>query len=224
VVVAHVMMAVVVIAPAWLAWRRYQVLRSGKVAPARRRVLLWQSIVLKCVLLPPLLVVWTAAGFDPVSWWGTDRGRWVGGLLALLAGIGALAFAVRTQSADRDHMAKAVEHIAALLPRTREERVVFAVAAVTAGITEEILYRAFLVTYLDWLLPAGWTVAAVVGGVVFGLTHVYQGLRGVIPVSLVGITFGLLYPTVGLVTLMVVHAVIDARVLLLPADLVPDST
>ena len=90
----------------------------------------------------------------------------------------------------------------------------------TAGITEEIAYRAFLIAYVAWLLPDhDWTVAAVIAGVAFGLVHAYQGWKGVLQTGFLGIVFGLVYLNIGLVVLMVVHTLIDLRVLLIPPDL-----
>jgi hypothetical protein len=88
--------------------------------------------------------------------------------------------------------------------------------AVTAGVTEEIAYRAFLVAVIAWLVPMPLAAAGALAGVAFGLTHLYQGWRGVIGTGAIGIVFGLAYPSVGLVALVVVHTLFDLRLLLLP--------
>jgi hypothetical protein len=201
-----------------LSLRRYRELSSPVVTDERREALQVRSVILKWALVPPLLVIWAATDGAPVSVWGEPGRRWLGVLLVLAALASAAGVATRLRSGrERERISTAVENVAALLPRTASERRVFAVAAVTAGVTEEIAYRAFLIAYLAWLLPGvGWVTAAVIAGVLFGAIHVYQGRKGVISTGLIGLLFGLLYADVGLVALATVHAIIDLRVLLLP--------
>ncbi len=219
-VLAHLLaLAVVVVVPV-LSLRRYRELSAPETEPPRRLRLLTESIVVKGLLVPPLFILWLRAGPSTVSWWGTPGRRWLGVLMVAGAVASAVLVArrVRTEG-QREDLARAVENVVALLPRSRRERQIFALAAVTAGVTEELAYRAFLIAYLAWLLPAGWTTAVVVAAVIFGLVHLYQGPRGIVLTGLLGLVFGLAYAEVGLVALMVVHTIVDARVLLLPVGL-----
>lgn len=106
----------------------------------------------------------------------------------------------------------------ALLPTTRRERVTFAFLAVTAGICEEVLFRGFGISYVRWLWP-GATHAALIAvtSIVFGLAHLYQGPRGVVLTGIVGAMLASLTLSTGtLVPAMVLHALLDLRVLALP--------
>lgn len=65
-----------------------------------------------------------------------------------------------------------------------------------AAFGEELVYRAYLITRLTDLVGTtrlGWLVSWVLASAVFGLSHAYQGLSGVISTMLAGLVFGGLY-------------------------------
>jgi membrane protease YdiL (CAAX protease family) len=65
------------------------------------------------------------------------------------------------------------------------------VISLTAGITEEVVYRAYAITRLEEL---GWRRAAyVVPGAVFTLLHLYQGVLAVLLIGAVTVAFTWLY-------------------------------
>jgi uncharacterized protein len=113
-----------------------------------------------------------------------------------------------------------------LLPRTREERFVFAGLALTAGICEEILYRGFGIAYVRWLFPGvGHATIIVVSGLAFGIVHLYQGPRNVILTGIAGGLFAWVTLATGsLVPAIVVHALVDLRIVALPAALAASPT
>ncbi|HEX2729856.1 MAG TPA: CPBP family intramembrane glutamic endopeptidase [Rubrobacteraceae bacterium] len=81
-----------------------------------------------------------------------------------------------------------------LLPSTREERWVFAALSVTAGICEEILFRGFLLFYLqDFFLGLPLAAAVTVSSIVFGMAHLYQGGKGVLGTGVFVLGMALLY-------------------------------
>lgn len=113
--------------------------------------------------------------------------------------------------------------VAALLPRTRRERWTFALLAVSAGVCEELLYRGFGLAALRWALPGVGNPALIaVTAVAFGLAHLYQGWPGMMLTGLLGGYFGWIVVSTGsLLPVMLVHAVVDLRILGLPLDAVP---
>jgi membrane protease YdiL (CAAX protease family) len=121
-----------------------------------------------------------------------------------------------------DRLRRQVSGFIELVPRTRNERLMFAGVAVTAGICEEILYRGFGVAYLKWLLPGvGRLPVIVVIGLAFGIAHLYQGPRNVILTGLVGGVFTWVTLATGtLAPAIVVHALVDLRIMALPTALV----
>lgn len=92
--------------------------------------------------------------------------------------------------------------------RSRREAVVFQSMAVTAGITEEIIFRGFVLLTLALMLPL-WA-AALASAVIFILFHAYQGVAGmarIVPITVVltGLVVfgGVLWPAI------LIHIVVD---------------
>jgi membrane protease YdiL (CAAX protease family) len=105
----------------------------------------------------------------------------------------------------------------AVLPWTTAEYAWFAAIGIGAGISEELVFRGFLFCYLAKFFPRldayGILVAS---SLLFGLNHIYQGYRGVIGTAIIGLALGMLYYTSGgLIAPIVVHALIDLRIILI---------
>jgi membrane protease YdiL (CAAX protease family) len=83
------------------------------------------------------------------------------------------------------------------------------VISITAGITEEIIFRAYAITRLAEL---GWRRAAfVVPGVVFTLLHLYQGVIAVVLIGAITVAFTALYLWKRSIwPVMLAHALFDA--------------
>jgi membrane protease YdiL (CAAX protease family) len=85
--------------------------------------------------------------------------------------------------------------------------------ACTAGVSEEFLYRGFLIAvfvrlFADSTLSV-W-IAALLSSALFGIGHLYQGKRGIITTFIVGILFSAIRIWSGsLVPAMVAHAAVD---------------
>jgi membrane protease YdiL (CAAX protease family) len=111
----------------------------------------------------------------------------------------------------------------ALLPRTSGERRLFTVVGITAGVCEEWLYRGFFLAVVAALSGASATwVLVAVAAAAFGLAHAYQGRAGVVTTAVLGGVMAALYLQTGSLLLPVVlHAVIDLRFLLVPAQALP---
>lgn len=109
------------------------------------------------------------------------------------------------------------DQIGVLLPSTNKERRWFAVISVSAGISEELLYRGFLFFYLIQFVPhVNLFGRVVLTGIAFGFAHIYQGWKGVAGTSVFGlIAAGLFVMTGSLLLPIVIHAVNDLRVLLI---------
>jgi membrane protease YdiL (CAAX protease family) len=123
----------------------------------------------------------------------------------------------------RRALAVQLRPVAALLPRTPAERRAFAGLAVTAGICEELLYRGFGLAALRWVAPgAGHAELIGLTAAAFGLAHLYQGAAGLALTALAGAYFAWIAIATGsLVPVMVLHALLDLRILGLPLDAVP---
>ncbi|MFC3518108.1 CPBP family intramembrane glutamic endopeptidase [Streptomonospora nanhaiensis] len=105
--------------------------------------------------------------------------------------------------------------LAVLSPRTRAERRWAGALAVTAGVSEELLYRAFLVAFGTALGLPVW-LAAIASCVLFAVAHVYQGWWGLVGPGLLGALFMVLFLGTGSILLPVLlHILVDLRSLLL---------
>lgn len=170
----------------------------------------WLMVALALGVLLVAGIPLTDVGLAPEVRFLSDLAPGLGLLVALATG---LALLLRQWPAARRRVLRPV---AALLPRTTTERRVFAAVAVTAGVTEEIVFRGFLLVYLTEVVPQMSIGAAmVVSSVLFGLAHTYQGALGVLFTGLAGYWLaGLFVVTGSLLLPVVVHALVDLRLLL----------
>ncbi|QCR32493.1 CPBP family intramembrane glutamic endopeptidase [Lysinibacillus sp. SGAir0095] len=98
-----------------------------------------------------------------------------------------------------------------IMPVTREEKHIWNYVSLTAGVTEEIIYRGFLIFAFSYLFPdlSIWLVL-IFTSLLFGLAHTYQGFSGVIRTTVVGVLFACLYIGIGsILPLIVLHFLID---------------
>jgi len=137
---------------------------------------------------------------------------WTFGLLA--AGLGIIvvfrqiAVVLRLQDAPL---------LRALLPRTADERRVFALLSVAAGVGEEVAYRGYAIpVIIPALGPVG---ALLLTSAVFGVLHVYQGALGVLRTAVMGATLAAGFLLSGsLLPAMIAHVLIDILAGIVLAD------
>jgi membrane protease YdiL (CAAX protease family) len=72
-----------------------------------------------------------------------------------------------------------------LIPRTRQEKWIFAGLSFAAGVGEEVAFRGYALTALTPFLGGAWGAAAFTS-LVFGLLHAYQGPVGMARTTLLG--------------------------------------
>jgi len=201
--------------------RRFEALIAAVRESSRARVRFFQRF---------LLVWWTTAAVVLLSLFLDDAHPRTLGLrklhgaspwLLLLACLFFLLlpiWRVRSPGPYRDAVLAQLAHAKALLPGTREERWYFAAVSITAGICEELVFRGLLPAYFDKLLPGFPLVGAAASVLGFGLAHLYQGARGVLLASLLGLAlFCISMATGSIASAMILHAVNDLRILALAA-------
>jgi membrane protease YdiL (CAAX protease family) len=217
---AHLLAAaLVVLFPLWDLWearRLREAVLPGAKAPIYLRVIsvLW-LFACAVLLVFPLSSLFHAPPAPGAPWSGLSPATaWI---IAAAAGAGQLlpvAFA-RFDPGLRARLAAAFDEIGYLLPRTAREKLLFAGVSVTAGITEELIYRGFLVRYLaagPWGLSAA--AALAVSSVAFGVAHAGQGVRGMLLTGVLGLLLGGLYLASGSLLLpILLHTLIDLRAL-----------
>ena len=215
----HVLAIVLVLVfPAWVAWNVPHFARRIEADPlnARTKEYMW-GIANQWGLTLVLLGAWWWTGRpvrdiglrlpDSVSAWS-----W-----SLLIAVGGTAFLVQQALAalrSSDAKAKVREYIESqlglrtLLPATPREARVFIAVAITAGICEEVLYRGYLLWYLQSLVPRAAAIAAAI--IVFGVGHAYQGVKGIFSTGVAGAIAMAVYLLTGsLLAPIVLHVAID---------------
>lgn len=97
-----------------------------------------------------------------------------------------------------------------LLPRTKSEEQAWSAVSVTAGVTEEFIFRGVLLYTITLYIEAPNLTLAVIGGALFGMAHAYQGIKGVLTTGVVGFGLALLYLGMGVLwPVMVIHVLLD---------------
>jgi len=215
-VLSHLLVAYMVLVWPWRGRRRYQTLQNeltGGASDVRidvyRRMLLHQA----GIVLVVLMIAW--AGNIPRESIGlVMSGTQAQLVLMLLAAIGISGLFFRWKG-DR-FVKRMLEMAVAILPTTPIERWWFVVLSIGAGVSEELLFRGFLLYYLARYLPDlnVWP-QILIASAVFGFAHLFQGWRGILATGALGAVFGLLYAVTGsLFVPVVIHAAIDLRILI----------
>ncbi|MDG6109766.1 CPBP family intramembrane metalloprotease [Dactylosporangium aurantiacum] len=100
--------------------------------------------------------------------------------------------------------------------QTPAERRLAVVVSVCVAASEELVYRGLFIAAGVGLLGLDAWAAALLSLAVFGVQHLYQGWRGVLGVTFIGLLFTLAYAWTGAVLApIVVHAVFDVNALVL---------
>lgn len=202
--------------------------RAIRIGVWREVMALSWAIALGCLLcagaLDPFAPTYAGVqgpALGPLSWPVLRLGL----LLALVAAMGwqfARTLRCARDARRRMRVAPLMRGLRWMLPVTRVERLWWIAVSVTAGVTEEIVARGFLLSDLHGggaaspLLHLPVTVAWIGSSLLFGFAHLYQGARGVLKTALGGLFMGALaILSGGLVLPIVVHALVDLQVLLL---------
>jgi membrane protease YdiL (CAAX protease family) len=173
-----------------------------------------------------MITQWTLTAIAAAIW-AWERRDWhllglqpvvTGGLVGILIGLGVVIFVVVRQRArglgeeqTRATLRKRMAHLERMMPRTPRELRVFYLLSLTAGLCEEFLYRGWLIWYLQ-ALGLALIPAAAVSSLVFGIGHVYQGVRGIVLTTVVGAFLAAVYLiSQSLYAGMLVHTLMDAN-------------
>jgi membrane protease YdiL (CAAX protease family) len=160
-------------------WREKALERAGR--PSTRMALYWvDGVLVPWGMTLVILAAWAASGrpFTELGLAAPATINFAGGaaaaLVLSLALIGQLV-AVRLDPKARLAVARQVAGaggVAKVLPRSRGERRMFLLISATAGVTEEIVFRGFLIWGLAHWTPV-WA-AALLSLALFTFSHLYQ--------------------------------------------------
>lgn len=189
--------------------------KLAREAPDKRKLVpLYVRIILRgCLFAAVVVAAWwvqgrpfSALGLTPhLSIWDYS-----GFALALAIGIALAMQSLGFASASTEKIERAMKavHNIKITPNTFGELALFMLMALSGGVWEELLYRGFLIWFFVPL--AGFAGAVVISALIFGFAHLYQGVRGFIATTGVGLIFATLYLlTASLWWLMAVHVAMD---------------
>ena len=143
--------------------------------------------------------------FDPDLWTGVAAILTVLGIVFLVNQLREVQSATQE---DIDKLSKRFGKLSIIIPHNGSELARFYALAVTAGIVEEILWRGFLIWYLNQFMPL-W-VAALISTIGFALAHAYQGVANLPQITAVSAAMTALYLLSGTIWLpIILHAAID---------------
>ncbi|MGN2243564.1 type II CAAX prenyl endopeptidase Rce1 family protein [Frateuria sp. GZRR33] len=206
----------------WSHRRLLAALAAGQPGARLRFYRSWTWMAWALAFVTALVVL--AQGWSPgevgLRWPHTGDAAWsfVAGMTgALIAGAAVGIVLSRRKRSPAPRVAGG-DKVLRMLPHNRAERWGFAFLAVTAGLTEEWIWRGFAAAALH----AAWPQLAMLPTVVvlalaFGWAHFYQGLGGMLATALLGALLAWLYLSSGSLLLpMLLHVLIDLRALLVP--------
>lgn len=105
------------------------------------------------------------------------------------------------------------ENIHFMLPVTVEERILFGLVSLTAGVCEEIIFRGVMLYYFENMPFHFSTVALIIGiSLLFGIVHLYQGWKGVLSTAYLGGIFLYIYLVTGNLWISItIHFLVDVK-------------
>ncbi|MCU1470184.1 MAG: family intrarane metalloprotease [Glaciihabitans sp.] len=158
-----------------------------------------------------------ARSWQPLAWLaralsgGVGAGVAAGAVIVLVAVLLLPVILLRRSNAELP----TIGDIGSLLPRTRGELIYGAGLSINAGLVEELLFRLGMPALLFGITGNG-IVAFTLAAVLFGLLHLYQKFWGVLGATILGLAFSVVYLlTNSIVVVIVIHALIDLRSLVL---------
>jgi membrane protease YdiL (CAAX protease family) len=210
-VVFLVVMAALMAGEVLLFAARRRAVAAGRRADARPAYLFF--ILYQWALVAGVVALWLAGGrpWDALLL-GAPRPLGLGAGLALAIAYIVLALvqrrAILSRPALRSRARAQLGDLEALVPRTPAERRLWPLAAVTAGICEEVLFRGYLLAFIAHF--AGIIAAVVASSLLFGVYHAYYGPRGILKTGTLGLIFAVIALwSNSLIPVIVLHAAID---------------
>ncbi len=109
----------------------------------------------------------------------------------------------------RARLVEQLRAVAPILPTSPTELRLFTALSLTAGMCEEILFRGYLIWYLESY--GGVAGAVILSSILFGIGHIYQGRRQAFKIIFLGLLLALFYVGSGSLWIPIaLHAALDA--------------
>lgn len=174
--------------------------RNKKLIMYRHTILWsWIPVMIIALLIPFSQLTFNDLGFSWIDLNTSELSYWIviPGItlffLYFIYNIYSILLLKNSRNARLEASKNLPEYVKALLPITSQEKKTWVGVAISAGITEEIVYRGYLFFALGLLFPS-FSIYHIllISTLLFGLGHVYQGKELVKPTAL-GLLFGFYY-------------------------------
>ena len=159
-----------------------------------------------------VFVLWLLA-LRPLSEMGF-RVPYIDTLVIGLTSLFVLAYIIETVTEIRkEDNEEDLLRSAAFLPNNGREYYYFVLLSISAGICEEIVYRGFLVNYLMTIIDdrvIAFNVAVIFPAVIFGVVHMYQGMKSVLKIGIMSLLFSTIFIfSQSLLIVVILHTAVD---------------
>lgn len=209
----HLLALTVFVAYPLLAKRNFPALvrRVREHGEAARVAAYRQTIMTTLSFAVLLLAMWLTLDRDwallGIRGFSTAQFAW--GLLLAVAVLLLTIWQFRTMLlGSDDKVVGSFGDLEALMPRTSREQFWFRLVSGNAGVSEELLYRGYVIWYLTQFVNLAW--AAVIAVLLFTFAHSYQGLKQVPGLMFISTVLVALYLISGSLLLPILfHAVFD---------------
>lgn len=192
--------------------RALETIRQGgeaiRVAAYQKVIMTWAGFAV-CV---GLFWVYFGRSFADLGISASGGQKLVVGSLVAAAVVALIVVPIRRVAANpaqHDELMGQLGDVALFMPRSRREERWFNGVSLNAGISEELIFRGYLIWYLQHFVSTGW--AAGIAVLAFAYAHWYQGVKqlpGILFVS--GVAVSLYLYTGSLLVPIVFHVVLDA--------------
>lgn len=205
----------VVLLPAWELWQDPAYRARLEDSPAHKVGAYRTTCIQLWLLALALLALYASGNLSIAELTVREAPRFGEPIVAVVLILVTLYLAWSLRSVARDpavrkQTADAMQPMTWMLPTNRREAIWFiGPVSLTAGICEELLYRGYLMQWLDGSMPV-WA-AMILSSLVFGLVHAYQGPGGILRTTGLGLLMAALFVVTGnLLWPIVLHVIIDA--------------
>lgn len=191
---------------------------TNKKLKAYQSTIIWSWIPVILILLLLLFsdVTFSNIGFRWINIYTSTLNKWIVipfialCLIYLFYNVYSIIILKFNKNARLEASKKLPEYAKTLFPITRLEKKTWIFVALTAGITEEIIYRGYLFFAFSFIFPSlSLFYVLLISTFIFGIGHIYQGKEVVKP-TILGLVFGFAYIIFdSIIPIIVLHSVQD---------------